>query len=184
MPRIDVPFVVEKQNITQPTREVLISGGKNYFYATFIINEIWEDITGLKAVFVTENVSKLVELAETEEGFECQIPWEVMANKGTFQVGIFGGDRLLTNYAYVVVKQGCVTDGEYPAPPTEDWFGKVDKEISELEVGKADKINTYTKTETADVVDREIKSALSSYYTETEVKDYVDEQTEIIKVNI
>ena len=184
MPRIDVPFIVEKQNITQPTREVLISGGKNYFYATFIINEIWGDITNLKAVFVTENVTKLIELTETEEGFECQIPWEVMVNKGTFQVGIFGGDRLLTNYAYVVVKQGCVTEGETPAPPTEDWFGKVEKEISELEVGKADKINTYTKTETADVVDREIKSALSSYYTETEVKDYVDEQTEIIKVDV
>ena len=45
MPRINVPFVVDKQHITQPTGEKLVSGGQNYFYATFVTNEIWENIS-------------------------------------------------------------------------------------------------------------------------------------------
>lgn len=163
MPRIDIPFVVEKQHITQPTREKLVGGGKNYFYATFTINDIWDEISDIKAVFVREGMSKLIELTETDSGFECQIPWEVMADKGIFQVGIFGGDRLLTDYDYVMVKEGCVVDGEAPIPPTPDWFNNIEQEITELESGKANKDDTYTKTE---------------------VNDCIDEQTEIIKSDV
>ena len=135
MARIDIPFVVEKQHITQPTREAIVSGGRKYFYATFTICDKWDDIDNLKAVFVRENIEKLIDLGMTEAGYECQIPWEVMADKGSFQVGIFGGDRLLTDYAFVIVKQGCVVDGETPLPPTPDWFTKVEKEIEELKDG-------------------------------------------------
>ena len=129
MARIDVPFVVEKQHITQPTREALVSGGRNYFYATFTICDKWDDIYDLKAVFVRENVEKLIDITEGDNGLECQIPWEVMVDKGSFQVGIFGGDRLLTDYAFVIVKQGCVVDGETPLPPTPDWFDKIEEQL-------------------------------------------------------
>lgn len=136
MVRIDIPFVVEKQHITQPTREKLVAGGRNYFYATFTVCEKWSDITDIKATFVREDISKLVELSETETGYECQIPWEVMADKGVFQVGIFGGNRLLTNLEYVVVLDGCYV-GDEPLPPSEDWFDKIEKEIS----NKVDKVD-------------------------------------------
>ena len=132
LPRIDVPFVIEKQRITQPTREKLVAGGKNYFYATFTICELWEDVAGLKAVFVRDTISKLMPLSETESGYECVIPWEVMTNKGAFQVGIFGGDRLLTNMEYVVVTEGCCTNGEKPTAPTEDWFVHVENDLAEM----------------------------------------------------
>ena len=129
MARIVIPFTVEKQHITQPTREVIVAGGQNYFYATFTINEVWEDIKNVKAVFNRDNISKPVPLIETETGYECVIPWEVMADRGSFQVGIFGGDRLLTDYAYVIVKEGCVVDGESPLPPTPDWFTKIEEDV-------------------------------------------------------
>ena len=132
MPRINVPFVVDKQHITQPTGEKLVSGGQNYFYATFVTNEIWENISNLKAVFVRDDISKLIGLTKTNAGYECRIPWEVMATKGAFQVGIFGGDRLLTDYTCVIVKQGCATGGENPKPPTPDWFDDIEKQIEDL----------------------------------------------------
>ena len=164
MPRIDVPFIVKKQHITQPTREQIVAGGHNYFYATFTMCEEWEDLTDIKAVFVREGVSpKLMSLVEVDNGFECEIPWEVMAEKGSFNVGIYGGDRLLTGYAYVIVKQGCVVDGEVPAPPTPDWFDIVDKSLSELDATKADKDDIFTKDD---------------------AEKYIDEQTEIIKSDI
>lgn len=133
MARIDIPFVVEKQHITQPTREALVSGGKNYFYATFTVNDNWESIKNVKAVFSRDGLDKLIPLTETETGYECMIPWEVMTDKGSFQVGIFGGDRLLTDYAYVIVKQGCVVDGESPLPPTPDWFSEIEKRMDDIE---------------------------------------------------
>ena len=129
MARIVIPFKVEKQHITQPTREAIVAGGQNYFYATFTINEVWDDIKNVRAVFNRDNISKLIPLIETETGYECEIPWEVMADKGSFQVGIFGGDRLLTDYAYVIVKEGCVVEGESPIPPTPDWFARIEEDI-------------------------------------------------------
>lgn len=133
MARINIPFVVEKQHITQPTRESLVAGGQNYFYATFTICDKWDDIDNLKAVFVRDGLSKLIDLIDVGNEFECQIPWEVMADKGSFNVGIFGGDRLLTDYAYVIVKQGCVVEGESPLPPTPDWFTKIEGEMAKAE---------------------------------------------------
>lgn len=151
MPRIDLPFVVEKQHITQPTHETIVSGGKNYFYATFKIDEIWENITPLRAVFARDDVNKLVDLTATEDGYECRIPWEVIFDKGILNVGIFGGDRLLTDYAYVVVKQGCITDGGVPQPPSEDWFNKIEKELQDINeeienIGEVDETNLVHKT--------------------------------------
>lgn len=132
MARIDIPFVVEKQQISQPTREKLVAGGKNYFYATFVVNDTWDDISNIKAVFVRGDVSKLMELTKTDSGYECMIPWEVMVTKGVFCVGIFGGDTMLTGMEYVEVKQGCVTDGGEPLAPTPDWFTRIEKETEYL----------------------------------------------------
>ena len=131
MARIVIPFKVEKQHITQPTREAIVAGGKNYFYATFSINENWDEIENVKAVFSRDDISKLIPLIKTETGYECKIPWEVMVDKGSFQVGIFGGDKLLTDYAYVIVKQGCMTEGEAPSAPTPDWFTKIEEDVAD-----------------------------------------------------
>ena len=152
MARIDVPFVVEKQHITQPTREALVSGGQNYFYATFTICDKWDDVYNIKAVFVRDDVEKLIDITEGDNGLECQIPWEVMADKGSFQVGIFGGDRLLTDYAYVIVKQGCVVDGETPLPPTPDWFDKIEKQLEDIGDGGNIVVDQYLDTESENAV--------------------------------
>ena len=132
MARINIPFIVKQQRITQPTRETIVAGGQNYFYAVFTLCDKWEGIENLKAVFVRENINKLINLKITDNGYECVIPWEVMADKGSFQVGIFGGDKLLTDYAYVIVKQGCVTDGEVPKAPTPDWFTEIEDEVNKV----------------------------------------------------
>ena len=185
MARIDIPFIVKQQHITQPTRETLVSGGQNYFYATFEICDKWSDVYNLKAVFVRENISKLIDLEITETGYECQIPWEVMADKGSFQVGIFGGDRLLTDYAYVIVKQGCVVDGEAPLPPTPDWFVKTDEELKNI---KKDLENIEVVTD--DVLDIKSDNPISNKAVTTAVNKMTDdintisEQNEVIRSDV
>lgn len=131
MARIDVRFKIEKQQIKQYPRAELVAGGRNYFYAVFDICDTWDGIDQPKALFTRGQTSKLMGLTLSEYGLECEIPWEVMAEPGVFEVGIFGGDRLLTNTDYVVVKEGTMTDGEEPLAPTPDWFTVIEEKIEE-----------------------------------------------------
>jgi hypothetical protein len=183
MARINIPFVVEKQHITQPTRESLVSGGQNYFYATFTICDKWDDIDNIKAVFVRDNVSELIDLVEGDNCLECQIPWEVMADKGSFQVGIFGGDRLLTDYAYVIVKQGCVVEGESPLPPTPDWFTKIEGEMKKVgeitnEVGELSSTVADIGEQTA-VVKSDIEGIQKQIQEEAHFRGYLSTNAKI-----
>lgn len=124
MPRIDVPFEVHGQIITQPTKVKLASGGQNYFYAVFSICETWGDISAdAKAVFKRGDISIKVELISRDDGcLECKIPWEVLTKSGIFRVGAYGGDRLTTNLADVEVEYGAYDgDSTPPSEPTPDW---------------------------------------------------------------
>ena len=134
MPRIDVPFVVENQTIKQTPVVELTAGGKNYFYATFTFNELWEDIENPKATFARLNETPyIMPLTPIDNGYECEIPWEVMQTNGMFSVGVFGGDKLNTDVVFVKVICGCVEAGEEPKPPTPDWFDDIEKRIDESE---------------------------------------------------
>ena len=142
MTRINIPFVVVEQRISQPTHVGLISGSQNYICATFDIDEIWDGIENLKAVFSRDGVDKLIDLIAIDGGYECEIPWEVMADEGAFTVGIFGGDRLLTDTTYVIVRKGCATDGETPKSPTPDWFTRMENENTAIN----EKVNNIEET--------------------------------------
>lgn len=153
MPRIEVPFVVEKQLITQSPTVKLVGGGQNYFYATFNICDTWKKVSGIKVVFTRENIVKVVALTKGDNCWECEIPWEVMAEKGVFYVGIFGNDLLLTDTAYVEVSKGCLTEGDEPLEPTPDWFTHVEKEL-ENKVDKVDGKGLSTNDFTDELKDK------------------------------
>ena len=118
MPRIDIPFVVENQTIKQTPAAELAAGGKNYFYATFTFNELWDDIENPKATFSRLNERPyIMPLTPIDGGYECEIPWEVMQTNGMFSVGVFAGEE--------------------PKPPTPDWFNSVDEKIAEMVNGSS-----------------------------------------------
>lgn len=132
MPRIDVPFKVDKQMIIQTPPVKIAAGGKNYFYAVFDLCETWKDVPAEKAVFIRDDIRKAMSLTPGENDcLECEIPWEVMQEPGLFYVGIFGGDTLLTNTHHVKVIEGCIREGDEPLPPTPDWFNKVENDVAE-----------------------------------------------------
>ena len=161
MPRINVPFIVDGMRIVQNPPVRLVAGGQNYFYATFEICETWKKLSNIKAVFTRGEVSKLITLTESDDCLECRIPWEVMTEKGVFEVGIFGGDTLLTNMEYVVVDEGCCTDGSTPEPPTPDWFQQVEGDIEEIK-------------ESLDNVDSDVKDLTKESLTEDEKTAFME----------
>ncbi len=126
MPRINVPFIVQKQTLIQKPHVELVSGGKNYFYAVFKLCSTWDGVASIRAKFSAEGVEPIIMPLEQCGGhWECLIPWEVISDKGTFSVSIAGGDRLPTNRAYVKVRFGDNDEGSEPQPPTPDWFDSV-----------------------------------------------------------
>lgn len=127
MPRIDVPFRVNGQLITQITNMTLASGGQNYFYAVFELCNTWKKVGGLRATFERgdDRISVLLMPGKDDDHVECEIPWEMLTKSGEFRVGIYGGDRITTNLVDVKVLRGSY-DGDnerLPTPPTPDYFG-------------------------------------------------------------
>ena len=134
MPRIDVHFTVTEQVLRQYPPTLLRAGDKNYFYATFDVCEKWADVAELRAVFERSDLERpyVQDLVQGTDCYECVIPWEVMQTPGLVRVGVFGGDRILTNKVDVSVSVGCRCDGDAPRSPTRDWFLRVEELINEL----------------------------------------------------
>ena len=188
MPRIEVPFIVDKQIITQSPTVKLVGGGQNYFYATFKICDVWKKVSGIKVVFSRENIVKVITLSKGDDCWECEIPWEVIAEKGIFYVGIFGDDMLLTDTAYVEVLEGCLTEGEEPLEPTPDWFSTMEKKMEDKvdkEDGKGLSTNDFDD-EYKDKVDNLIRDNEKLQQQMEESKAYVTDSsnTPIYDVNI
>ena len=134
MPRIDVHFTVTEQVLRQYPPTLLRAGDKNYFYATFDVCEKWADVAELRAVFERSDLERpyVQDLVQGNGCYECSIPWEVMQTPGLVRVGVFGGDRILTNKVEVSVSVGCRCDGDAPRSPTRDWFIRIEELIQEL----------------------------------------------------
>ena len=114
MPRIDVPFTVTEQVLRQYPPTLLRAGDRNYFYATFDVCEKWDDVADLRAVFERSDLERpyVQDLVQGSDCYECVIPWEVMQTPGLVRVGVFGGDRILTNKVEVSVSVGCRCDND------------------------------------------------------------------------
>lgn len=193
MPRIDVPFTVTEQVLRQYPPTLLRAGDKNYFYATFNVCEKWADVAELRAVFERSDLERpyVQDLVQGNGCYECVIPWEVMQTPGLVRVGVFGGDRILTNKVNVSVSVGCSCDGDTPQSPTRDWFLKIEELIQELgtpdpeaiaaavadyiaknpieekdptvpEWAKADKKPEYTAKEVGAIAENEFQTAINT----------------------
>lgn len=179
--RIDINFKIVKQQMTLLTKEPLRQMDANYFYAVFDLCETWSTVEGIKASFARDDAGLyfVVDLVAGENGYlECQIPWEVLQKKGQFYVGVFGGNRILTNKVRVDVADSCYCDGEYPQAPTQDWFAKVEYQLEHITIDESQiefAVNDYltehpvTVTETDPTVPEWAKQATKPTYTADEV---------------
>lgn len=148
MPRINVHFVCEEQNLTPPSKR-LRAGDKNYFFAIFDLCEQWQELQVRARFRRADMVMPLVvDLTPTEDGKkECQIPWEVLTASGTVYVGIFAGDLILTNEAPLYIDAAFdATGGEDPQDPTRDWFLATEEHLAELDEKVAEAVEPPVKS--------------------------------------
>lgn len=183
MTRLDINFSVNKQTLKCENTIPLRAEDNNYFYAVFTFDATWADVVaGAKASFVCLRDGKKMSFVmpltiNSDSSYECKIPWEVMAEKGEFYVGVFAGDKIITNAVCVDVAASCMSEGVAPTAPTQDWFTKIEAKIDNFEPSAeiiAEAIDNYLTQhpigeETDPTVPTWAKQASKPNYTAAEV---------------
>lgn len=127
MPRIELHFEAQVQQLRMTNSVQLVAGNRNYYYAVFDLDGTWSDVENKKAAFIRNGNAWVMSLETGTNSLQCQIPWEVMERDGSFGVGVFGGDRISTNLVTVNVDGSFMSEGEASLEPTVDWFKKVEE---------------------------------------------------------
>lgn len=137
-------FRVDGQFIRAP-RYTVVADCKNYLRARFSFSEEWQDLEKT-AVFVGMNGKAYHVVVDGELSI---VPAEVI-RPGRFLVSVFGGDRLTTDRAEVVVEaSGCV-DGITPPVPTPDVYAQLCETVAtERQLAQAAAVTAGEKADTA-----------------------------------
>lgn len=106
-------FTLDRQVITRIDSNRVVAGSKGYVTAHFTdVSGDWvEPVTAIFGAY-----------AVLLEGMECAVPWEVLADPGTFEVSAFCGDLHTANTARVDVEATGYKKGETPGDPTPDVY--------------------------------------------------------------
>lgn len=125
-------FEVNGTKVTLVEDETLIAGSVGIHRAEFMLDETWSKYTALTAVFRNGLVEREIML----ENGECEIPWEVLSERGTLQVGIYGatGEKIRPTLwaAPQTVHPGAMASEE-SREPTPDKWQQVLKTVEEAE---------------------------------------------------
>lgn len=105
-----ITFALSHQMICSTDRHHLAAGSRSYVYAEFdLLSDDW--VPPITAVFGDYTV-----LLDDEN--QCLVPWEVLADPGSFSVSAFCADLHTTTCTTVTVLPGGYTEGQTPQPPT------------------------------------------------------------------
>lgn len=126
---------VQKNQAVVTETEPMTTGSSNVYVVQFTFSKEW---TALARTAVFRNGDVIIDVL-LDDTNRCMIPWEVMANQGTVDVGVFGtmnGNVVLpTIWASAGNMQIGVVTGVTPSEPTPDVYQQILDKISNLESG-------------------------------------------------
>ena len=133
-------YEVNGTKVTLIEDETLVAGSVGVHYAQFVLDESWGEYTAVTAVFKNGNAEYEMQL---EDG-KCQIPWEVLSERGTLQVGVYGasGDKIRPTLwaAPKTVHPGAMAS-EQSREPTPDKWQQVLKTVENAEYAVTPRIS-------------------------------------------
>lgn len=118
-------FTLDRQVITRIDSHSVVAGSKGYVAAHFI------DVRGDWTVPTTAIFGTYAVLLD--DNMDCMVPWEVLADPGTFEVSAFCGDLHTANTARVDVEATGYKKGETPGDPTPDVYSTLVDKVSRAE---------------------------------------------------
>ena len=125
-------YEVNGTKVTLIEDETLVAGSVGVHYAEFVLDETWGEYTAATAVFKNGETEREIML----ENGKCEIPWEVLSERGTLQVGIYGasGEKIRpTLWAMPKTVHPGAMACEESREPTPDKWRQVLKTIEEAE---------------------------------------------------
>ena len=112
--------------------EVLVAGSVKVHYAEFAFDESWNEYTAKVAVFRLGEVEREIQIVDGK----CEIPWEILSERGSMQVGVYGATgemRRPTLWATPKTVHPGAASCEASREPTPDKWQQVLKTIEEAE---------------------------------------------------
>ncbi len=133
-------YEVNGTKVTLIEDEPLIAGSVGVHHAEFLLDETWSDYTAVTAVFRCGTAEREIMLTDGK----CEIPWEVLCERGTLQVGIYGasGEKIRPTLwaAPKTVHPGAMACEE-SREPTPDKWQQVLKTIEDAEYAVTPRIS-------------------------------------------
>lgn len=132
-------FSVRKQIIKRLDTERVVSSSKDYLVAKFEFTNDWNNV--FKTVVFQSQSGDYYNVL-LDENNECNVPYEVTKDKGSFKVSVFGEDsRLITsNYVEVEVEESGYGEGATPTPPPTEIYEQIVAILSSFMGGNTNKI--------------------------------------------
>lgn len=116
-------FLLDKQVIKRTDSNVVVAGSRNYLYAHFAFASA--DWTAPVTVLFNETPQLL------DENGDCLVPWEVIAEPGSFQVSAFCSTVHTANVVSVPVEKTLYKAGETPPDPSPDVYTQLTQMVQE-----------------------------------------------------
>lgn len=128
MEKLYIIFEVRGQEIKRVDSYQLYSKSRNFVCAKFLFDKHWANVTRFASIANSET-TYTVEIVNGE----CLVPWECLAEAGTFTVSVFGGDLITANKVTVTVLESGLAEGELPDEPTPGYFQQIVDEVKASE---------------------------------------------------
>ncbi len=137
-------FDVSGDKIILKEASVGNTGNLNFYLCKFSFDDVWDNLKKF-AVFTSGGKTYTLLL----EDDSCYLPYELLENSGTVEVGIYGSSlseenplRISTDFSHIVIKEGAYREGAAPqVPEAELWevyFEKVAEKASDTAVSKVE----------------------------------------------
>ncbi len=133
-------YEVNGASITLTEDEVLVAGSVKVHFAEFVFDESWDAYTAKVAVFRRGDVEREMQIVDGK----CEIPWEVLSERGSMQVGVYGSTgkvRRPTLWAVPKTVQPGAVSCEKSREPTPDKWQQVLATIEQAEYAVTPRIS-------------------------------------------
>lgn len=167
---------------------VISSGNVNYDTITFDFCSKWDGFAKTAIFYRTKDEVYYGILDETNS---CIIPREVLTEKGTFYIGVFGSKDDVTITSAVLaykVQEGAITENTKPSDPTPDIYDQLIAKYAEYnskldsQVKRMDDLEDRLDTGVGDA--EKLGGQLPSYYASAQsVTDIVNGTTKVSKAS-
>ena len=164
-----IKFNVRNQNISRIDNFYVVAKSKSYLTAEFsFLTPDWQGVTKT-AIFHDKDTSYTQILTDDK----CEVPWEWLANAGTKQVSVIGGELITVNMADVTIYESGYKEGKTPEPPTPTVYEQIIAMLNKIESGGipddkiAEAVEKYLSVHPIETITEEqIQQIVSTYVTE------------------